>query len=846
MKESAAGVGLRGDDASPSGCTTHHRLNRRAARRKRAVFALLALALVVGASMIYAGAASAAPITVVDDKGADDQPGQKDLNSLTVDYGAPGATTFNVKWNWDDTATSGANTRDGCALFDTDADGFANFALCVTVASNGTSTTTEYECTADNRTDRCAGPTQKSSFLSTASASVVANSDPFGVPSSPNFDPNHVTGNTCDNKPACYTSDTIANANVVLADFGGATATLLNVCSYPSREPNSDPSDCVFTPNSGFLTIVKSATPSDTTNFVFNASAPSAGGDSSWTITGSGSVQLISYLATSTLDLNEVVPAGWKLDSASCQLQGASTGTSTATGVDNFTIQAGLTTTCTFNDSQIVRTVAITKTASPTTYSAVGQVITYTIVATNTGNVAQNLTVSDPNVSNLTCTPTNGSSVAAGASMTCTATHTITQADLDAGSYLNTSCVDATGATQACDSETVTGQQNPHLAITKSASPTSYNAVGQVITYTIVASNDGNVTLHNVTVSDPNVSGLTCSPATPVANLAPGASITCTATHTITQADIDAGSYANTACVDDGAGGAAQACDTETVTGGQNPALTIDKTSTTTLITAAGQVVPYSYLVTNTGNVTLTGITVTDNKVASVSCPVTTLAPGASTTCTGSHTVTQAELDAGGNLTNVAQACGNPPTGSAVCATDTLSIPIQPPVVKGHIFHTGVTCSDFLSNNPSDELAAAQYSVRSGQVNSVAPGVMFYYISITAPSSTFTINVTQTNDAGWKPIPAQSTGQIILYESNCAKSNKGTSTFSSGTGTATISVTGATAGATYVVGIKYSLSGLAGQPVSSPFPTVTYSFATDIGGTNVPSSGDTIVISPKP
>jgi hypothetical protein len=60
-------------------------------------------------------------------------------------------------------------------------------------------------------------------------------------------------------------------------------------------------------------------------------------------------------------------------------------------------------------------------------------------------------------------------------------------------------------------------------------------------------------------------------------------------------------------------------------------------------------------------------------------------------------------------------------------------------------------------------------------------------------------------------------------------------------------VTGATAGATYVVGIKYSLSGLAGQPVSSPFPTVTYSFATNFnGGSNLPSSGDTIVISPKP
>ena len=92
--------------------------------------------------------------------------------------------------------------------------------------------------------------------------------------------------------------------------------------------------------------------------------------------------------------------------------------------------------------------------------------------------------------------------------------------------------------------------------------------------------------------------------------------MTCTATHTVTQADIDAGSYLNTACVDDG----------DKVPPGLRrrdhrhrrgqPALTIVKSSTTALITAVGEVVPYSYLVTNTGNVTLTGLTVTDNKVA--------------------------------------------------------------------------------------------------------------------------------------------------------------------------------------------------------------------------------------
>jgi uncharacterized repeat protein (TIGR01451 family) len=386
------------------------------------------------------------------------------------------------------------------------------------------------------------------------------------------------------------------------------------------------------------------------------------------------------------------------------------------------------------------------------------------------------------------------------------------------------------------------------LTIVKDATEQNYSAVGDVVHYTIVVTNTGNVA-QTITVTDPNATGLTCSPTANGGSLAVGASTTCTASHTVTQADIDAGHYLNTACVD--ATGATQQCDDADVPANPQPALTVVKSSTTTLITAVGQVVPYTYVVTNTGNVTLTGVTLTDDKVttASITCTPAqpaTLAPTASMSCTGSHTVTQAEFDAGGNLTNIAQACGNPPTGAAVCDTDTVSIPIQAPV-KGHIMHTGVTCADFVSENPSDELTNANYSVKASKVNQVDPGVMFYYIKITAPSPSFTINVTQTNDKGWKPIPVQATSQVILYESNCSKSSKGVASVDTTTGTATLTVSGATTGATYIVGIKYSLSGLGGQPVSSPFPTVTYSFASNFNGVGtITSSQDSITVTPKP
>ena len=86
--------------------------------------------------------------------------------------------------------------------------------------------------------------------------------------------------------------------------------------------------------------------------------------------------------------------------------------------------------------------------------------------------------------------------------------------------------------------------RHPELSITKDATEASYDSVGDVIHYTIVAKNTGNVVLHNVTITDPKAVLGTCTPAIPVADLAINATITCAASHTVTQADIDAGHYA--------------------------------------------------------------------------------------------------------------------------------------------------------------------------------------------------------------------------------------------------------------------------------------------------------------
>jgi hypothetical protein len=102
-------------------------------------------------------------------------------------------------------------------------------------------------------------------------------------------------------------------------------------------------------------------------------------------------------------------------------------------------------------------------------------------------------------------------------------------------------------------------------------------------------------------------------------------------------------------------------------------ALTLTKTASPTTVTGAGQTVTYSFLATNTGNLTLSGLKVADtftspsgsDTVPTVTCPVTTLAAGASTTCTATYTVTQADMD-NGVINNSATVSGTTPGGSSV------------------------------------------------------------------------------------------------------------------------------------------------------------------------------------
>src|SRR5205085_555376 len=110
---------------------------------RRLAWSFVLLALAIGSPLAGATPAGATAACLLDLGGADDiNSNQKDLNefcqSAGNDGGLAGCTSSdaNLTWTWDDTGWTGGNTGDACALYDTDGDGKANFALCVSVGSD--------------------------------------------------------------------------------------------------------------------------------------------------------------------------------------------------------------------------------------------------------------------------------------------------------------------------------------------------------------------------------------------------------------------------------------------------------------------------------------------------------------------------------------------------------------------------------------------------------------------------------------------------------------------------------------------------------------------------------------
>ena len=206
---------------------------------------------------------------------------------------------------------------------------------------------------------------------------------------------------------------------------------------------------------------------------------------------------------------------------------------------------------------------------------------------------------------------------------------------------------------QATCTVTNTFQPAPALTIDKTAGTPSGTTVGSTIAYTFLVTNTGNVTLTGIVVNDAQ---LDAAAVCPVTTLAPGASTTCTGTHTITQPEVDAGTSNNSATAsgtDPTGGTPTSPPDTTTTPIAPAPALTSTKAMTANAdedgdgAISLGDTLTYTITATNTGNVTLTGVVVTDNKITPNSVTCATVDPAATCVLTGTYRVTQADADTG-------------------------------------------------------------------------------------------------------------------------------------------------------------------------------------------------------
>ncbi|MEL7087909.1 MAG: hypothetical protein AAGL98_05620, partial [Planctomycetota bacterium] len=177
--------------------------------------------------------------------------------------------------------------------------------------------------------------------------------------------------------------------------------------------------------------------------------------------------------------------------------------------------------------------------------------------------------------------------------------------------------------------------------------------------------NVGNQTVSNVSVVDPLLPALMCE----VAELEPGETLTCTDTYTVTQDDIDSGSLENTATVTGATPQGDTVSDTATFSSTlpePEPAVEVAKTAAPSPFGAVGTQITYLIETTNTGNVTLSDLTVTDALDPDFSCEITSLAPGMTDqSCEFMVTVTQEMVDAG-SVENTASVTATDPFGTDV------------------------------------------------------------------------------------------------------------------------------------------------------------------------------------
>lgn len=362
-----------------------------------------------------------------------------------------------------------------------------------------------------------------------------------------------------------------------------------------------------------------------------------------------------------------------------------------------------------------------------------------------------------------------------------------------AGSYLNTTGpvshivngVPVNGGT-ASDTLNATAP-NPDIALLKQVGPTAAGPwssflavpVGGNVFYRFTVENVGNVPLNSVTVNDPQVSTASCtwpSPL-PVASPTDDPTAICIVGPVVAVAGINP----NVAIASGTNGTTVSAASTAVYA---TTGLTIAKSVTQTSFSAAGDVLNYSFVVTNTGFAPLAGpVTVSDDKATDESCPAVNtvgdldnfLDPSESIICTATYTVTAADVTAG-FVTNVASATADGVTSN----TDSRTVPLA-----GGTLPPGIAKAFSPNPIPVGGLSTLTFTITNPNAGTTLTGVAFTDTFPAGMQVAATPNATTTGCGSPTYAPAAGNTSVTFSGGTIA---------ASGTCTVTVDVTATTAG----------------------------------------------------
>jgi uncharacterized repeat protein (TIGR01451 family) len=324
-----------------------------------------------------------------------------------------------------------------------------------------------YTCATDSRPDRCVGDSLVAGPYAGLTCSVAqSNTNPFDA-----------------------SVDTTAACTIPFALVGAGTATYLDACSYPSGQPNSDPSDCVrIRPGSGRLEVRKVLSPGSDGglfNLLINGNAVGGTVDignsgTSFSVGESAGTNTSLSNYSSTIVCRDLNGTG--------AIVGSVSGTST-----NVTVSERADVVCTITNSRKTGVILFAKSVLPAGSAAPAE--WNFDVAGGPQDIAHNASVT-LNTGSYVVTEDGGANNA--------------NFDLTAAGG---ACALVNGQIQLTVTESggtctlTNSRKNTTLVLAKTVNSTPAIA-GQVISFTITADNQGAIAANNVVVSDLTPAGL--------------------------------------------------------------------------------------------------------------------------------------------------------------------------------------------------------------------------------------------------------------------------------------------------------------------------------------------------